>query len=207
MLAILNMIAHHIKRSVEEHVNSLIIFLIFVVLIVYISEKIGIKNIIFEFKEKFISESSYKWKILFYTYFYFILKKSLFNRSKGMKNSLEFAFKRDWLFLVKDTWSKVQAVENILFFIPISFFFNLAFFDIKDFNLNLLKKVVKFLFLLSLFIELTQLILTLGIFQLSDIVYNTIGGIIGYILAILVNCINNFIKKEHLKGEKNEKSN
>ena len=97
---------------------------------------------------------------------------------------------------MKDTWSKVQAVENILFFIPISFFFYLAFFDIKDFNLNLLKKVVKFSFLLSLFIELTQLILTLGTFQLSDIVYNTIGGIIGYILAILVNCINNFRKKK-----------
>lgn len=57
-----------------------------------------------------------------------------------MKNSLEFAFKRDWLFLVKDTWSRVQAVENILFFIPISFFFSLAFFNGKKYKLQLLKK-------------------------------------------------------------------
>lgn len=195
MSAVFNMVIYHINKSIREYSISIILFLTINSVIVYILENVGFKKVLFEIKNKFLKDYSYKWKILFYTYFYFILKKSLFNRSKGMKNSLEFAFKRDWLFLVKDTWSKVQAVENILFFIPISFFFNLAFFDIKDFNLNLLKKVVKLSFLLSLFIELTQLILTLGTFQLSDIVYNTIGGIIGYILAILVNCINNFIKK------------
>lgn len=195
MSAVFNMVIYHINKSIREYSISIILFLTINSVIVYILENVGFKKVLFEIKNKFLKDYSYKWKILFYTYFYFILKKSLFNRSKGMKNSLEFAFKRDWLFLVKDTWSKVQAVENILFFIPISFFFNLAFFDIKDFNLNLLKKVVKLSFLLSLFIELTQLILTLGTFQLSDIVYNTMGGIIGYILAILVNCINNFIKK------------
>lgn len=113
-----------------------------------------------------------------------------------MKNSLEFAFKKDWIFLVKDTWSKVQAVENILFFIPFSFFLILAFFSNKSITkLNLLKKIIKFSFLLSLFIELTQLFLTLGTFQVSDIVYNIIGGIIGYILVILVDCIDNLKNK------------
>ena len=113
-----------------------------------------------------------------------------------MKNSLEFAFKRDWIFLVKDTWSKVQAVENILFFIPFSFFLILGFFSNKDISkLNLLKKIIKFSFLLSLFIELIQLFLTLGTFQVSDIVYNIIGGITGYILVILVDCIDNLKNK------------
>ena len=205
MLAVLNMIIHHINKSIDEYSISIGIFIIFITIIMYISEKIGFKKFIFEIKEKFIKDYSYKWKILFYTYFYFILKKSLLNRSKGMKNSLEFAFKRDWLFLVKDTWSRVQAMENILFFIPSSLFFTLAFFNEKKFELKLLKKVGKLSFLLSLFIELTQLTLTIGTFQLSDVVYNTIGGIIGYILAILVNCINNFIEKEYLKGEKMKK--
>ena len=207
MKPFLNMIIGQIYSTFSQNIIQVVLFGVIISFIIFFIEKLGIKNIMFGIKEKFILELNYKWKILFYTYLYFILKKSLLNRSKGMKNSLEFAFKRDWLFLVKDTWSRVQAVENILFFIPISFFFSLAFFNKKKYELQLLKKILKFSFLLSLFIELTQLILTIGTFQLSDIVYNVLGGIIGYILAILVNCINNFRKKEDLKGEKNEKSN
>ena len=122
MSAVLNMIIYHLNKVIDEYAISIGILFIFIALIIYIIDKIGFKNFTFEIKEKFLKDYSYKWKILFYTYFYFILKKSLLDRSKGMKNSLEFAFKRDWIFLVKDTWLKVQAVENILFFIPFSFF-------------------------------------------------------------------------------------
>ena len=196
MSAVLNMMIHHINKVIDEYAISIGVLFIFTAIVVYILEKIGFKNLIFEIKKKFLKDYSYKWKVLFFTYLYFILKKSLLDRSKGMKNSLEFAFKRDWLFLVKDTWSKVQATENILFFIPFSFFLILAFFSNKSITkLNLLKKIIKFSFLLSLFIELTQLFLTLGTFQVSDIVYNIIGGIIGYILVILVDCIDNLKNK------------
>lgn len=196
MSAVLNMIIYHLNKVIDEYAISIGILFIFIALIIYIIDKIGFKNFTFEIKEKFLKDYSYKWKILFYTYFYFILKKALLDRSKGMKNSLEFAFKRDWIFLVKDTWSKVQAVENILFFIPFSFFLILGFFSNKSTTkLSLLKKIIKFSFLLSLFIELIQLFLTLGTFQVSDIVYNIIGGIIGYILVILVDCIDNLKNK------------
>lgn len=196
MSAVLNMIIYHLNKVIDEYAISIGVLFIFIALIIYIIDKIGFKNFIFEIKEKFLKDYSYKWKILFYTYFYFILKKALLDRSKGMKNSLEFAFKRDWIFLVKDTWSKVQAVENILFFIPFSFFLILAFFSNKNITkLNLLKKIIKFSFLLSLFIELIQLFLTLGTFQVSDIVYNIMGGIIGYILVVLVDCIDNLKNK------------
>lgn len=196
MSTISKMIIQHISTVIIEYSLELSMFFIFAVIIIYLIDKIGFKNLIFEIKEKFLKDYSYKWKILFFTYFYFILKKSLLDRSKGMKNSLEFAFKRDWIFLVKDTWSKVQAVENILFFIPFSFFLVLAFFSNKNITkLNLFKKIIKFSFLLSLFIELTQLLLTLGTFQVSDIVYNIIGGFIGYILVVLVDCINKLKNK------------
>ena len=183
MLAVLNMIIHHIDKVINEYIISIGIFFVFTAIIVYIIDEIGFKNLIFEIKEKFLKDYLYKWKILFFTYFYFILKKSLLDRSRGIKNSLEFAFKKDWIFLVEDTWSKVQSIENILFFIPFSFFLTLGFFNNKNITL---KKVIKFLFLLSLFIELTQLFLTLGTFQVSDIVYNILGGIIGWILAVLL---------------------
>ena len=106
------------------------------------------------------------------------------SRDIGSINSFEYAFKGGWLFLVKDTWNKVQAIENILFFIPFSFFLILGFYDLKRIKLELFKEIILISFKISLFIELLQLIFTLGTFQLSDIVYNILGGVIGIILAI-----------------------
>ena len=183
MKPFLDMITSQICLAFSQYIIQLFIFGIIVSFMVFFIEKIGVKNIIFGIQKKLTKESDYKWKILFYTYFYFILKKSLLDRSMGIKNSLEFAFKSDWLFLAKDTWSRVQSIANILFFIPLSIFFILAFFKSKDLNLKLLKMIIKFSFLLSFLIELSQLILTLGTFQLSDIVYNILGGIIGWILV------------------------
>lgn len=183
MLAVLRMMIQHINETINEYIISMTIFFIFITLIIYIIDKIGFKNFIFDIKEKFLRDYQYKWKILFFTYIFFILDKSLINRKSGIKSSFEYAFKRDWIFLVKDTWSKVQAIENILFFIPFSFFLTLGFFNNKNITL---KKIIKFSFLLSSFVELTQLFLTLGTFQLSDIVYNILGGIIGWILVILL---------------------
>lgn len=189
MLAVLNMIIYHINKVIDEYFILIGVFFIITAIIIYLSEKIEFKKFIFEIKEKFYKDYSYKWKVLFFTYFYFILDKSLLSRSKGMINNFEYAFKGGWLFLVKDTWNKVQALENILFFIPFSFFLLLGFYNLKKVNLKLLKKAILICFELSIFIELSQLIFTLGTFQLSDIVYNTLGGIIGIVLFVLYNII------------------
>lgn len=193
MLAVLNMIIYHINRSIDEYAVSTIVFLLFTVIIIYISEKIGLEKFIFEIKDKFLKDYSYKWKVLFFTYSYFILDKTLISRDIGSINSFEYAFKGGWLFLVKDTWNKVQAIENILFFIPFSFFLILGFYDLKRMKLELFKKIAFISFRVSFFIELLQLIFTLGTFQLSDIVYNTLGGVIGAILAISYSYIQNLI--------------
>ena len=195
MLAVLNMIMHHISKVIVEYYVSTGIFFIFTAIIIYISEKIGFEKFIFEIKDKFFKDYSYKWKILFFTYSYFILDKTLISRNIGNTNSFEYAFKNGWLFLVRDTWNRVQAIENIIFFIPFSFFLLLEFYDLKRMKLELFKEIILISFRVSLFIELLQIIFTLGIFQLADIVYNVLGGIIGYILAILFNCINKFKKK------------
>lgn len=193
MSAVLNMIIHHINISIKEYGNSSIIFLIFTAIIVYISEKIGFEKFLLEIKERFLKDYSYKWKTLFFTYLYFILDKTLVSRDIGNINSFEYAFKGGWLFLVKDTWNKVQAIENIIFFIPFSFFLLLGFYNLKKGKLNLFKEIGVISFKFSLFIELLQLIFTLGTFQLSDIVYNTLGGVIGAILAISYSYIQNLI--------------
>ena len=41
----------------------------------------------------------------------------------------------------------------------------------------------------SAFIEITQLIFSKGTFQFSDIVYNTLGGVLGAVIFIIINLI------------------
>lgn len=197
MLAVLNMIIYHMNKVVNEYAISISIFFIFIAIIIYISEKMEFEKFLCEIKDKFFKDYSYKWKILFFTYSYFILDKTLISRNIGNINNFEYAFKNGWLFIVKDTWNKVQAIENIIFFIPFSFFLLLGFYNLEEKKLELFKEIISIFFKFSLFIELLQFIFSLGTFQLSDIVYNILGGIIGYSLAILVNCINNFRKKKY----------
>ena len=54
-------------------------------------------------------------------------------------------------------------------------------------------------FLLSMFIELMQLIFSLGTFQLSDLTYNTVGGLIG---ALIYISAKKFISNKKLRVHK-----
>lgn len=59
----------------------------------------------------------------------------------------------------------------------------------KSYSNNKINTVKKTLFgslLFSVLIECTQLMLKVGVFQLSDIFCNTVGGVIGAIVYILV---------------------
>ncbi|WP_262369700.1 VanZ family protein [Enterococcus faecium] len=49
------------------------------------------------------------------------------------------------------------------------------------------------MFLFSLSIEFTQLFFRLGTFQLSDLFYNTLGGLIGALLYWLFYRLNKYI--------------
>lgn len=52
-------------------------------------------------------------------------------------------------------------------------------------------RVLGMTFLLSLFIECIQLIFRVGSFDVDDLILNTLGGVIGYI----VFCVMNWIRR------------
>lgn len=88
-----------------------------------------------------------------------------------------------------------QTVGNIVMFIPLGFLLPLLFIKCRDF-----KSLIKYSFAISLLIESIQLILSLflikapfRIFDINDLLLNTLGGITGYILYINVKKI---FKKE-----------
>ena len=73
---------------------------------------------------------------------------------------------------------------NIALFIPFGFLFPLVFRNRRGFGTMFLAA-----FLLSLFFEVFQFITGIGQFDVDDLILNTLGGIIGYILFALFNLL------------------
>lgn len=76
-----------------------------------------------------------------------------------------------------------EAIENFILFVPFTVlllwtFKNYLLKKQKSFKWVLLRST-KVVFLFSLIIEVLQLLLRLGTFQLSDLFYNTLGGFLG----------------------------
>ena len=75
-----------------------------------------------------------------------------------------------------------ECIENVIMMVPFSVVVMWTF-DVK-------RRVVcqsgKIAFIFSMVIEMLQLLLRLGTFQLSDIFYNTVGGVIGGLMYCAV---------------------
>ena len=73
-----------------------------------------------------------------------------------------------------------ECIENVIMMVPFS---SVAMWTFGEKIGNGWKKILwysgKIAFCFSLTIEMLQLLLRLGTFQLSDIFYNTVGGLIG----------------------------
>ena len=73
-----------------------------------------------------------------------------------------------------------ECIENVFLMMPFTAIVMWTF-EVKK---NVVWKGIKIAFLFSVMIELLQLLLRLGTFQISDIVYNTVGGMLGGILYV-----------------------
>lgn len=72
-----------------------------------------------------------------------------------------------------------QNILNIVLFMPIGFLVGAALKKKHIWN------TVKIGFVLSFFIELTQLITTRGVFNVDDIIHNVLGSVIGFSCFVL----------------------
>lgn len=68
-----------------------------------------------------------------------------------------------------------ECIENVIMMVPFSSVVMWTF-DVKE---KVLWQSGKIAFIFSVSIEMPQLLLRLGTFQLSDIFYNTVGGVLG----------------------------
>ena len=110
---------------------------------------------------------------------YFFLKDKSF--SERMMISLNKFYKYVDLFQGKNVWSTISdSLLNIIVFIPLGLY--LAYF-IKN---NKLLKVLLISFLSTVFFELFQFFSLIGSFSIFDLLANTLGGILGYLLYRLI---------------------
>ena len=87
--------------------------------------------------------------------------------------------KRFQKMLKGDMWYQaiINLAGNVVCFVPIGFVLPLTGYYWKYFH-----RVFIFSITFSLMIEFTQLICKVGSFDVDDIILNTIGGVIGYII-------------------------
>ena len=80
-----------------------------------------------------------------------------------------------------------QCIENVIMMMPFSAMVLWTFGEkIGNSSKKILWQSGKIAFIFSISIEMLQLLLRLGTFQLSDIFYNTVGGVLGGLMYCAV---------------------
>ena len=133
-----------------------------------------------EWKDTFFASVKFRRAFYFIFFAVMVLFKTLLNREMWMNPVRDVI--GIWGFTDHNGKFTTEIVENVVLFIPLIFF---IFFFLETTS----KKNTKFLkvmgmaivisFLSSLTIEMLQLFLRLGTWQLSDLAFNTLGGVIG----------------------------
>ncbi len=141
-------------------------------------------------------------KILFVLYiifvFYFLLISEIYGRTGEMQ---EYHYNLVLFKEIKRFWNyrkqlgifatATNLLGNVLIFLPFGFFMAMAS-KYRSFLSTLV-----YSFALSLTVEISQLFMKVGCFDVDDLLLNTIGGMLGFITFAVCNVIRrNYAKKK-----------
>lgn len=139
----------------------------------------GFKPMILAWLGKFKKDVHFRELFFWFFLTVIILFRTLLNR-KLWANPLSNVM-GGWQFIDDKGNVVVDSIENIIMLIPWTWLL-IAVKNKKNAVRRPVMYAVKSGFLFSISIEMLQLILRLGTFQLSDICYNTLGGMIGGVM-------------------------
>ena len=131
-------------------------------------------------------------KILFVLYIGFLFYFLIFSDWYGREGTGEYHYnlvlfceiKRFWLYRDVLGWvAYANLFGNVLIFVPFGFFMPMAS-RYRSFFLTLF-----YSFGVSFFVECFQLVTRVGSFDVDDMLLNTLGGVIGYIVFAICNMI------------------
>lgn len=162
---------------------SVVLSILFMFLILYAREH-GWKNAAVIFWKHLRAEKEYRRLFVLVFYTVMILFRTLFERTLWT-NPLSDVI-GNWQIIDQNGQLNMEPLENLLLLIP---FMAMLLWNFREKIIGeagsigkTMLQSIKISFLFSLTIEFLQLLLHLGTFQLSDLFYNTLGGIIGGLL-------------------------
>lgn len=185
-----------IKKIVTDVLTSLyqpfgfavIMAFLFMVAFLFVAENggglEGVKSVTMKWWKAFRTDKVFRRGFFLAFYTAMILFRTLLNRELWM-NPLSHVM-GGWGLTDTEGNLTTEAIENLMLFIPFVVLLLWAghgkLFREKFTFRSVVWQSVKITFLFSLGIEFLQLLLRLGTFQLADLTYNTLGGLIGGII-------------------------
>lgn len=181
VVVILERVCVNIISSLYQYLPiSIIMAALFMVAYKEISTK-GIKRVIHEWISAFRESADLLKLFMLSVYTCLILFRTVFCRQIWGNPIGDIL--GNWSFHFSDGSLSTELIENILLFIPFSFFAVWTFQDkILHGQLafrNICWRTTKISFVFSICIEICQIVFRVGTFQISDLVMNTFGGVLG----------------------------
>lgn len=150
----------------------------------------GLKSAIHIWEQSFKNSKDFRKLFFLMVFVVMILFRTLLNRDMW-GNPLSDVIGNWWIYTYNSSGEKIfttECLENIILFMPLTYL-------MQSFRKQKVYKLIIYSFLFSLSIELLQLFLRLGTFQLSDLFYNTLGGIAGGLLYWIIHTKTKICKK------------
>jgi len=159
---------------------SVVLSILFMFFLVQAREK-GWKQLIKQWINNWKTEKNFRVYFLLSFYVSMMLLRTILNRG-FWRNSLSNVI-GTWGLYYADGKLCTEGIQNLLLFIPFTILWMICFptkvLRNKKFFCNIMKRTIKVSAIFALSIEFLQLFLQVGTFQLSDIFYNVLGGLVG----------------------------
>lgn len=162
----------------------------------------GWKVAVYTWISHFKKDREFRKKYILFFYITMVLFKTLINRNMWMNPLSDVRGVWGIYTYNSETGQRVltsECIENFFLLMPyiILIFWNFEekIFGRKVYIGKIMLESIEIAFLSSLTIELLQLFLRLGTFQISDLFFNTVGGLVGGIIYFLVNAMKERIKR------------
>lgn len=164
-------------KSLASNANPIAIALCFVVLAV----------VFLLFERKRLHFVNILFALAAAAYGTFLLTITLLGRAEGNASYWDQLFSTYIRAFSGDLGSIYDVFYNIVLFIPVGFL---------TARCRKMRIAIPVLLIIPLCIELLQLITTRGVFEITDIINNFIGGLIGFFLARMIAKLFGLIKKK-----------
>lgn len=163
----------------------------------------GIKKSLVFWKDRFVKNTEFRRMFFLALYTTMILFRTLFSRNIW-KRPLSNVLGTWGLYDVKGEFT-TEAIENLLLFIPFTILLmwylrNRKKIKSNGFFISIVWQSIAISFVFSFTIEFLQLFLQIGTWQLSDLAYNTLGGLLGGIIYFIAYKIKHRNDKSKLNS-------